>query len=109
MTASVIPDGLTATSVSTWIGESIAGLPHVLLRDSEIEAGPGPVLKPSSPEMPDLPDRSARLQLIGEMGVPKYQVMAVSSVGGMAVIFAVTALRGEIARLRPRKPGGLQR
>jgi tetratricopeptide (TPR) repeat protein len=64
LTVSVEP---ASPSVLAWIGESIAGLPHVLLRDSEIEAGPGPVLKPSSPEMPEPGQRPEKYQLFGEI------------------------------------------
>ena len=35
------------------IAESIGGVPRVLLRDTDIDTGPGPMLKPSSPEMPE--------------------------------------------------------
>ena len=47
------------------------------------------------------------LKLIGASNVPKYELMAVSSIGGMAIIFAVAAWRGDIKRLKPRKWIGL--
>ena len=55
-----------SSSAMARIGETIGGMPHVLLRDTEIENGPGPILKPSSPEMPGR--RAARrYQLFGEI------------------------------------------
>jgi hypothetical protein len=39
----------------------------VLLRDSEIGDGPGPLVQPGSPEMPAAGDRPGRLQLLGEI------------------------------------------
>jgi eukaryotic-like serine/threonine-protein kinase len=56
-----------SSSVLKRIGESIGGLPHLLLQDSEIDAGPGPVLKPSSPEVPGLAQRPEKYQLFGEI------------------------------------------
>lgn len=47
------------------------------------------------------------LKLAGEMAVPNYEIMAVSSVGGMAVIFTFASLRGGTGNLRPRKWSGL--
>src|SRR4051794_22327471 len=41
-----------SSSVLVRIAETIGGVLHILLRDTEIENGPGPILKPSSPEMP---------------------------------------------------------
>jgi len=37
------------------------------LRDTETITGPGPVVRPSSGELPDPSDRVARLQLLGEV------------------------------------------
>ena len=42
-------------------------MPHVLLRDTETETGPGPIVKPSSPEMPAPGERPERYQLFGEI------------------------------------------
>jgi eukaryotic-like serine/threonine-protein kinase len=42
-------------------------LPRVLLRDTENFNGPGPVVLPSSSEMPDHAERTGRLQLLGEI------------------------------------------
>ncbi len=47
------------------------------------------------------------LKLTGAMPVPKYEIMAISSIGGMSVILAFSAVRGGIGRLKPRKAGGL--
>src|SRR5262249_23299382 len=41
-----------SSSVLARIAETIGQVPHILLRDTEIETGPGPIIKPSSPEMP---------------------------------------------------------
>jgi serine/threonine-protein kinase len=54
-------------SVLETLAATLGPVPRVLLRDSEPVTGPGPVVKPSSPEMPELADRSARLQLLGEI------------------------------------------
>jgi len=56
-----------SSSVLGRIAESIGNVPHVLLHDSELETGPGPILKPSSPEMPDAAGRPDRYQLFGEI------------------------------------------
>jgi serine/threonine-protein kinase len=42
-------------------------VPRVLLRDSDVGNGPGPVVQPGSPEMPAIGVRSERLQLLGEI------------------------------------------
>ena len=42
-------------------------VPRVLLRDTEPGPGRGPLVQPSSPEMPAPEDRPARLQLFGEI------------------------------------------
>ena len=47
--------------------KSIGGLPRVLLRDSDIASGAGPLVQPGSPEMPAAGDRPGRLQLLGEI------------------------------------------
>ncbi len=49
------------------IHDSIAQVPSVLLRDSELESGPGPVIKPSSKEMPESADVSGKYQIHGEI------------------------------------------
>ena len=46
---------------------TLGGLPRVLLRDSEIGDGPGPLVQPGSSEMPAAGERSGRLQLLGEI------------------------------------------
>ena len=46
---------------------SIGPVPRVLLRDTEQEAGPPPLVKPTSPEMPGGAGRPNRLQLFGEI------------------------------------------
>jgi drug/metabolite transporter (DMT)-like permease len=47
------------------------------------------------------------LKLIGESAVPKYELMAVSSIGGMIIIAGFTSLRGGIGKLRPKGWKGL--
>jgi len=49
------------------LDRTLGGLPRVLLRDSELSEGPGPLVQPRSPEMPAIGDRSGRLQLLGEI------------------------------------------
>jgi len=49
------------------LDRTLGGLPHVLLRDSELSEGPGPLVQPGSPEMPAIGDRPGRLQLLGEI------------------------------------------
>ncbi|QEH31560.1 Serine/threonine-protein kinase PknB [Aquisphaera giovannonii] len=49
------------------LGESLGGLPSVLLRDTDPESGPEPVVAPASPEMPPTDDRPGRFQLFGEI------------------------------------------
>jgi eukaryotic-like serine/threonine-protein kinase len=59
--------GPITTGVLASIAESMGGIPHVLLHDTNSDLGPGSVVKPGSSEMPDPSDRSARLQLFGEI------------------------------------------
>ena len=62
------PPHLTGASVLAAPTATVGSVPHVLLRhDTDTGEPHSPVLEPSSPEMPDLPDRSARLQLFGEI------------------------------------------
>ncbi|HEY2156117.1 MAG TPA: serine/threonine-protein kinase, partial [Isosphaeraceae bacterium] len=49
------------------LAETLANVPRVHLRDDEPFGDPGPVVRPSSAEMPDRSDRPARLQLLGEV------------------------------------------
>jgi eukaryotic-like serine/threonine-protein kinase len=49
------------------LAETLADIPRVHLRDTEPITGPGPVVRPSSAEMPGPSDRLARLQLLGEV------------------------------------------
>ena len=56
-----------SSSAMARIAETIGGVPHVLLRDTEIENGPGPILKPSSPEMPEPSERPEKYQIFGEI------------------------------------------
>jgi len=70
-TAEVVsPLSLAATSapgVLATLAETVADIPRVHLRDTETITGPGPVVRPSSGELPDPSDRVARLQLLGEV------------------------------------------
>ncbi len=65
-----------SSSALAGVAHSIGGIPHVLLRDTEIETGPGPVLKPCSTEMPAPAQRPDRYQLFGEIAR-----------GGMGAVF----------------------
>ncbi|MGE3624554.1 MAG: DMT family transporter [Bdellovibrionales bacterium] len=47
------------------------------------------------------------LKLIGPDHSPAYQILSFGSFGGMAVIFIVTAARGRLQKLRPRRFTGL--
>ena len=49
----------------------------------------------------------ALLKLVRSDGVPQGQVLLISGLSGMAVIFAIAALRGNIKRLQPQKWRGL--
>ena len=59
-------DACAARRLAT-LDKSLGGLPRVLLRDSELGSGPGPLVQPGSPEMPASGDRTGRLQLLGEI------------------------------------------
>ena len=49
------------------LAETLGGIPHLLLHDTEGASGVDPLVQPASPEMPVLAARSARLQLFGEI------------------------------------------
>ena len=68
--------GPASSSVLASFGEAFGKIPPVLLRDADSITDPGPVIQPSSPEIPDPADRSARLQLFGEIAR-----------GGMGAVF----------------------
>jgi tetratricopeptide (TPR) repeat protein len=59
--------GPGGTSVLKSLAATLSDIPRILLRDTETIRGPGPVVSPSSPEMPQPVDRSERLQLLGEI------------------------------------------
>jgi serine/threonine-protein kinase len=59
--------GPASSSVLASFGEAFGKIPPVLLRDADSITDPGPVIQPSSPEIPDPAYRSARLQLFGEI------------------------------------------
>ena len=55
-------------SVLESLAATVGSVPRVLLRDDTgTGEPPSPLVRPASPEMPDRPDRSARLQLFGEI------------------------------------------
>ncbi len=56
-----------AASALATLDRSLGGLPRVLLRDSELDSAPGPLVQPGSPEMPALGAGAGRLQLLGEI------------------------------------------
>ena len=45
----------------------VGSMPRIMLRDTEPFSGPGPVIMPTSPEMPDPSQRTCHLQLLGEI------------------------------------------
>ena len=47
------------------------------------------------------------MKLAAELGAAKYEIMAIAGPIGMAAIFIVTLLRGDLAKLRPHRPSGL--
>src|SRR5262249_53736300 len=57
--------GPAAPGALAELADSLGGLPRVLLRDTDPETGPGPIIQPASAEMPAVADRAARLQLFG--------------------------------------------
>jgi serine/threonine-protein kinase len=57
----------TARSALARLAETVADVPRLSLRDTEPFTGREPVVRTSSAEMPDMSDRLARLQLIGEV------------------------------------------
>jgi eukaryotic-like serine/threonine-protein kinase len=57
----------SAPSPLARLAETLADIPRVNLREEETFTGPGPVVRPSSAEMPDPSDRLARLHLLGEV------------------------------------------
>ena len=59
--------GVVPSSVLARIAATVGQVPHVLLRDSELENGPGPIVKLSSTEIPELSERPDRYQLFGEI------------------------------------------
>ncbi len=61
------PSTFAAVGGLATLAGTLGGLPRVLLRDTESDPGPDPVVRPASPEVPSLADRSARLQLFGEI------------------------------------------
>ena len=68
--------GPASSSILASFGEAFGKIPAILLRDADSATDPGPVIRPSFPEMPDSAERSARLQLFGEIAR-----------GGMGAIF----------------------
>jgi serine/threonine-protein kinase len=69
VTVSLEPAGSSWAAAETLaaLAETLGGIPRVLLRDTDGTGPPGPVIQPASPEMPELADRSAHLQLFGEI------------------------------------------
>ncbi len=66
-TGSVAEGGTQGVSALATLDKSLGDLPYVLLRDSELNDGPGPLVQPGSPEMPTVGNRTGRLQLLGEI------------------------------------------
>jgi WD40 repeat protein len=59
--------GSDGQSVLARLSETLGPVPRMLLRDSDLATGPGPVVKPFSAEMPAPADSSGRLQVFGEI------------------------------------------
>ncbi len=59
--------GPSSSSIVAAFGEAFGQMPRVLLRDTDSVTDPGPVIRPSSEEIPGPSDRTARLQLFGEI------------------------------------------
>ena len=59
--------GLVPSIALARIAATVGQMPHVLLRDSDLENGPGPIIKLSSSEIPELSERPERYQLFGEI------------------------------------------
>src|SRR5436190_11359726 len=59
--------GPASSSVLAAFGEQLGKIPPVLLRDADSASEQGPVIRPSSDEIPNPSERSARLQLFGEI------------------------------------------
>jgi WD40 repeat protein/tRNA A-37 threonylcarbamoyl transferase component Bud32 len=59
--------GSDGPSVLARLSETVGPVPRVLLRDSDLATGPGPVVKPFSAEMPVTADPAGRLQVFGEI------------------------------------------
>ena len=59
--------GPASSSVLQAFGAAYGKIPPVLLRDADSVTGPEPVIRPSSEEIPDTKERSARLQIFGEI------------------------------------------
>jgi serine/threonine-protein kinase len=49
------------------LGEPLGGMPSVLLRDTDPESGPEPILDPASPELPPTSSDCDKFQLFGEI------------------------------------------
>ena len=59
--------GPASSSVLAAFNEAVGKIPPILLRDVDSVSDPGPVVQPSSTEIPEPAERSARLQLFGEI------------------------------------------
>ena len=59
--------GPASSSVLQAFGAAYGKIPPVLLRDADAMTGPEPMIRPSSEEIPDTKERSARLQIFGEI------------------------------------------
>ena len=67
MVAPMRSNGSQASTALDDLSASFGPLPQVLLRDTDPGSDGDPLTQPSSPEMPALADRPARLQLFGEI------------------------------------------
>ena len=79
--------GPASSSVLASLGQAFGNIPPILLRDADSVTDPDQVIRPSSSEIPNPADRSARLQLFGEiarggMGVLGSRIRSWSRSGG---------------------------
>ena len=59
--------GVVPSSVLARIAATVGQVPYILLRDSDFENGPGPVVKPVVNRIPELSERPDRYHLFGEI------------------------------------------
>ena len=103
---------ITAGSVLESIAAMMGSVPRVLLRDTAPGEEPSPVIRPSSPEMPE--GRSLRLQFFGEIARGGMGAVLKGATPTLAAIWRSRSCSSSIGRMpnwcgglsrRPRSPG----